>query len=203
MKLFYHPGSPYARLIRIALLETGLDNRVEKQEVTLRDPHSALLPFNPVGRVPTLQLDNGAILTESLLILNYLETQHAGPPLLPRDGSDGWVTMSRLGTVMGMMDGIAVWNRELRRPEHERSPGMIALDTTRTLRTMAVLEKDVAGGALSGRMDAARIALGCTLGWCERRHRTFAWREGHPALSAWYDAIAEHPSFQATLPPMV
>ena len=59
MRLFYGPASPYARMVRIALLETGLDELVTKQEVTLRDPGSALLPFNPVGRVPTLELDMG------------------------------------------------------------------------------------------------------------------------------------------------
>ncbi len=203
MKLFYYAGSPYARMVRVALIELGLDARLQKQEVTLRDPGSALLPYNPVGRVPTLQLDNGTVLTETLLILNFLDTQHRGRPLLPRDGSDGWMTLSRMGMVMGMMDGIAVWNRELRRPEHERSPGLIALDTTRTLRTMEALEPMVAAGAFDGPMDGARIALGCALGYCERRHRTFAWRDGHPALSAWYDGIEALPSFQATLPPTV
>jgi glutathione S-transferase len=203
MKLFYASGSPYARLVRIALLELGLDARVGKQEVTLRDPASALLPYNPVGRVPTLQLDDGAVLTESLLILGYLDTLHGGPPLLPRDGSDNWATTARLGAAWGMMDGIAAWNRELRRPEHERSPSMIAVDLVRTNRTMDMLEQAVAGGAYCGRMDAARIALGCALSWTERRHRTFPWREGRPVLSAWHDEIATAPSFEATLPPIV
>jgi glutathione S-transferase len=203
MKLFYGAGSPYARIVRIALIELDLDARTEKQEVTLRDPDSALLPYNPVGRVPTLQLDDGTVLTETLLILSYLDTRHDGRPLLPRDGSDGWATLARLGTVMGLMDGIAVWNRELRRPEHERSPGMQALELTRATRTLDVLERAVAGGAYAGWLDAPRIALGSTIGWTERRHRTFKWREGHPVLSAWYDDIAKTPSFEATLPPIV
>ncbi len=203
MKLFYAAGSPYARIVRIALIELGLDAATEKERVTLRDPHSTLLPYNPVGRVPTLRLDNGVVLTESLLIFSYLDTQHSGPPLLPRDGSDNWVTLSRLGTAMGLIDGIAVWNRELRRPAHERSPGMQALELTRATRTLDALETAVAGGAYTGRLDVARIALGATLGWAERRHRTFKWREGHPILSAWYDEIETIPSFIATLPPIV
>ena len=203
MKLFYAEGSPYARIVRIALLELGMDDKVEKEIVTLRDPESSLLPYNPVGRVPTLQLDDGTILTESLLIFFYLDTQHGGQSLLPRDGSDGWVTLSRMGTVMGLIDGLAVWNRELRRPEHERSPGMLALEYTRAMRTLDALEKSVAAGGYAGRLDAVRIALGSTLGWTERRHRTFKWREGHPVLSAWYDDIAQTPSFTMTLPPLV
>ena len=202
MKLFYAAASPYARMVRVALIELGLDQRVEKQEVTLRDPQSSLLPFNPVGRVPTLQLDDGTVLSESLLILNYLDTQHSLRPLLPRDGSDRWITMARMGTAVGMLDGIAVWNRELRRPENERSPTVIALETARTARTMDRLETDVAAGAYRGPMDAARIALGCAVAWCERRHRSWPWRPGRPALSAWYDEIARIPSFAATEPPL-
>jgi glutathione S-transferase len=203
MKLFYSEGSPYARIVRIALLELGLDEKAEKEIVTLRDPESALLPYNPVGRVPTLQLDDGTVLTESPLILFYLDTQHGGPPLLPRDGSDGWIALSRMGTAMGLIDGIAVWNRALRLPEHERSPTVLALERTRATRTLDALENAVAAGAYCGRLDAARIALGSTLGWAERRHRTFQWREGHPVLSAWYDDIAKTPSFTRTLPPIV
>ena len=49
MKLFYASGSPYARIIRVVLRETGLDSRVPEEEVTLRDPNSALLAYNPGG----------------------------------------------------------------------------------------------------------------------------------------------------------
>lgn len=199
MKLFYSPGSPYARMVRVALAELRLV--ADCEIVTLRDPASALLPYNPVGRVPTLRLDDGTVLTETLLILTYLDTRHDGAKLLVRDGSDGWAGMARLGTAFGMTDGIGVWNRELRRPEHERSPSMIEVDFVRTNRVMDVLEQEIAAGGWSGPLDAAAIALGCALGYCERRHRVWPWRAGRPALSAWHDRIAERSSFQTTLPP--
>ena len=201
MKLFLALASPYTRIVRVALLETGVDRLVEKQEVTLRDPDSALLPFNPIGRVPTLQLDSGVVLSESLLILNWIDTQHAGRPLLPRDGSDGWRTLARMGTAVGLLDGIVTWARELRRPERERSPAVIALETARVTRAADVLEPAVANGDFSGPVDAAVIVLGCALGWIEPRHPSWKWREGRPALSAWFDQIAASPSFRATVPP--
>jgi glutathione S-transferase len=183
------------------LLETGLDARVRKQLVTLRDPASALLPYNPVGRVPTLELDDGTILTESLLILNYIDTLHAGRPLLPRDGADKWRTLAEMGTAAGMLEGIVAWARELRRPDNERSPGVIALEITRVNRTADVIERAVAQGGYSGEINAARIVLGCTLGWIDPRHPVWTWRAGRPALAAWFEAIAATPSFQATVPP--
>jgi glutathione S-transferase len=201
MRLFYASASPFARIVRVALLETGLDGEVRKQEVTLRDPGSALLPFNPVGRVPTLELDDGTILTESLLILNYVDTLHSGPPLLPRDGSDRWRILAEMGTAAGMLEGVVTWARELRRPEHERSPGVIALETTRVNRTADALERAVAAGAYAGSINAARIVLGCVLGWIDPRHPAWHWRDKRPALTAWFDAIASTPSFRATIPP--
>src|ERR1700722_16862977 len=201
MRLFFAYASPYARMVRVALLETGLDERVRKQEVTLRDPASALLPFNPVGRVPTLELDDGTILTESLLILNYIDTLHTGRPLLPRGGSEGSRILAEMGTATGMLEGIVTWAREMRRPENERSPRVIALETTRVNRTADVLEHAVVNGAYGGPINAARIVLGCTLGWIEPRHPVWAWRSGRPNLVAWFETIAASSSFQATVPP--
>jgi glutathione S-transferase len=204
MKLFYSPGSPYARVARMAVVETGLEGRVAQVETTLRDPASTLLPSSPVGRVPTLVLDDGTVLTETVLILAFLGAQapRREPPLLPLDGSDGWRGMAALGRVIGMLDGIAVWNRELRRPEDERSPGVIALETVRANRVADALERDVAAGAYGGAVEAGWIALACALGYCERRHRVWPWREGRPALSAWLDRASARPSFAATVPPV-
>ena len=64
------------------------DPRVQKQEVTLRASSSALLPSIPVDRVPALEPADRTILTESLLILNYIDTYHAGHPPPPKDAAD-------------------------------------------------------------------------------------------------------------------
>jgi len=198
MKLFYVPGSPYARMVRVALLETGLASRVPQAEVTLRDPASALLPFNPVGRVPTLLLDDGTVLTEALLILTFLDRQHDGTRLLP----EAPARLAELGVALGLLEGIAVWNRELRRPVNERSPTVLALEETRLNRVADRLEAVVAQGGYGGRLDAAPIALGCGLGYCEGRHRAWSWRVGRPALSVWFDILTSRPSFSATTPPV-
>ncbi|GGC51350.1 glutathione S-transferase [Siccirubricoccus deserti] len=200
MRLFYSSGSPYARMVRVALRETNLLPRVTEVEATLRDPASAILPVNPVGRVPTLLLPDGTALTETVLILDFLDTLGAAHRLLPAEGAARWRAMAALGRAIGMMDGVAVWNRELRRPEHERSPGVIAQEITRTNRVADVLEAEA--GRLGDTPDAPGIALLCLLGYAERRHRTWPWRDGRPGLAAWYDAMAARPSFAATLPPL-
>jgi glutathione S-transferase len=199
MKLFHTPGSPYARIARMAVIELALQDRIQVEAATLRDPASVLLPFNPVGRVPTLLLDDGTAITETTPVLMALDAMVAPERrLLP--GPDKPRALAGYGRVLGMMDGIAVWNRELRRPEHERSPGVIALEALRAARVADALDRDVAAGGFAAR-DAARLALLALLGYCERRHTAFAWRIGHPALAALFDAAAQERCVVATLPP--
>lgn len=191
MILHYVQGSPYARMVRIAWRERRIAG-IAEHETTLRDPGSDLLPHNPVGRVPTLVLADGTALSETLLILTHLDRLHPGPRLIP-DSPQG---LAELGQAFGLLDGIAVWNRELRRPAHERSPGVIALEQTRANRTADRLE------AAPPHHPTARLALACALGYCERRHTAWAWRAGRPALAAWFDAATATPLFQATMPPI-
>jgi glutathione S-transferase len=71
--------------VRIALLETGLDERVAKHALSrqrLYSPESDVLAFNPVGRVPTLRFDDETILTESKLILDFIDgLNHCEPEI--------------------------------------------------------------------------------------------------------------------------
>lgn len=199
MRLFHAPGSPYARIARMAVIELGLEDRIAIEEAALRDPASILLPFNPVGRVPTLVLADGAAVTETTAVLMVLDSLVVpARRLLP--GAEAPRALGAYGRVLGMMDGIAVWNRELRRPEHERSPGVIALEQARAARVADALERDVAGGGFALH-DAGWLALVALLGYCERRHRAFAWREGRAALAALFDAAQDRPCVARTVPP--
>ena len=205
MKLFYASGSPYARIIRVVLRETGLDRRVPEEEVTLRDPSSALLAYNPGGKVPSLQLDDGTILAETLLVLSYLDAQHGGRPLLPMDGSDGWRTLADTGRAIAFLDGVSVWNRELR--FGQGTPGVIALEKERADRVADALERSLGEGHYqrppNGSIDAAQIVLGAALENAARRHKVWEWRSGRPRLSAFLDEIAQRPSFTATVQPEI
>jgi glutathione S-transferase len=199
MRLFHAPGSPYARIARMAVIEHVLEDRVAVEETTLRDPASTLLAFNPVGRVPTLVLDDGTTVTETTPVLIALDALvDPARRLLP--GADRPHALAAYGRVLGMMDGIAVWNRELRRPEHERSPGVIALEALRATRIADALERDAAAGVFAA-PDAAWFALVSMCGYCEVRHPAFAWRLGRPALSALFDAAQARPSVARTVPP--
>lgn len=199
MRLFQAPGSPYARIARMAVIELGLEERVRVEEATLRDPASALLPHSPVGRVPALLLDDGTTITETTPVLMMLDSLvEPARRILPGTGAPR--ALAAYGRVLGLLDGIAVWNRELRRPEDERSPAVIALEARRAVRVADALEGDVAAGGFAAR-DAGWLALISCFGYCERRHPAFDWRQGRPALAALFDAAQSRPSVAQTVPP--
>jgi glutathione S-transferase len=116
--------------------------------------------------------------------------------MLPTDAEG----LAAYGRVLGLFDGIAVWNRELRRPVHERSPSVIALEVVRAGRVADALEHAVREGAYT-MVDAGFLALAAVLGYAERRHTVWEWREGRPSLERWFAGAARRAAFRETLPP--
>ena len=85
MKLYGYFRSSAAFRVRIALNLKGL--AYEQASIHLRkneQQQDDYLALNPQGLVPTLD-DDGALLTQSLAIIEYLDETHPEPPLLPRD----------------------------------------------------------------------------------------------------------------------
>jgi maleylpyruvate isomerase len=86
MKLHGYFRSSASYRVRIALNLKGLSaqhlpHHLRKGEQRAPD----YLRLNPQGLVPTLEDDSGAVLTQSLAIIEWLEETHPEPPLLPKD----------------------------------------------------------------------------------------------------------------------
>jgi glutathione S-transferase len=197
MKLYVTPNSPYARMARIVVIEKRLESRVEVFQAKTRTADSPYYAVNPSGRVPYLVRDDGVGMEESMLICDYLD-HIDGEPLLAIPA--GWEARRLEAQAKSLVDGLSVWNRELARPENERSPKVIRHEIERARRMIHVWEREIAHPAMHGRLNLLQIMLGCTLG-LEARNAAFQWRAEHPQLVAWYAPIAERPSFRATVPP--
>ena len=65
MKLRFSPTSPYVRKVAITLVETGLNDRVEKIPTLPWDAKTDLGNDNPLGKVPALVLDDGNVMYDS------------------------------------------------------------------------------------------------------------------------------------------
>ena len=86
MKLHGYFRSSASYRVRIALNLKGL--RAEHLAHHLRKGEQrdiAFLAINPQGLVPVLEDDAGAVLTQSLAIIEWLDETHPEPPLLPKD----------------------------------------------------------------------------------------------------------------------
>src|SRR5437868_3075996 len=87
MKLYYSPGA-CSQAPHILLHELGLSHDAERVDLRAKklEDGSSYLDVNPKGAVPALQLDNGEVLTENAVILQYLGDRAGSPDVLPAPG---------------------------------------------------------------------------------------------------------------------
>ncbi len=201
MELFVTLTSPYARLARAVIIEKDLQDRVKVTPIQTRTPDSPLYAINPSGRVPTLVTDDGTVYEESAVICGYLDHLDGAPIFEIAHDDNRWEALRLEARVRSMLDGIAVWGRELYRPESERSPGIIAHEKARALRIARALNNDAAAGLFNGPLSIAQLLLACALHTREKRLPGLSWRQDNADLSAWVDRFATRPSITETLPP--
>jgi glutathione S-transferase len=199
MKLYITPGSPYARIARIVILEKGLESRVEVIAAQTRRADSPYYRINPSGRVPYLIRDDGVGLEESALICAYLDQLDGKPAFDLPAGDEGWEARRLEALARSMLDGLAVWGREIVRPEDERSPTIIRHEGERSARMSDLWEVEIDHPLMRGALNLAQITLACALSM-DARNPGFRWRSGHPKLCDWFDHIAARPSIAATAP---
>jgi len=201
VKLHVTPGSPYARMARIVVLEKNLADRVEIVAAQTRTANSPYYQINPSGRVPYLVRDDGVGMEESAVICAYLDRLDGEPSFDLPPGEQAWEARRLEALARSLMDGLAVWLRELYRPVDERSPGLIRHETERAARMVEHWEREIGHPFMRGAaLNMAQITLACALG-LEARNPDFDWRSGHARLCDWYAPIAARPSFTTTAPP--
>jgi glutathione S-transferase len=200
MQLYITPGSPYARMARIVVLEKGLEGRVETIVAKTRAADSPYYAINPSGRVPYFVADDGTGYEESAVICDYLDRLDGKPAFGLPGGDQAWEARRLEALARSLLDGLSVWGREILRPENERSPGVIEHEKARARRMADAWEHEIGHPLMRGALNMIQLTLACALG-LEARNPGFLWRAGRPQLAAWFDRIAARPSFTATAPP--
>ncbi len=105
MKLYDSVMAPNPRRVRIFLAEKGISVPTEQVDIgKAQNRAPEFLAKNPLGGVPILELDDGAILSESVAICAYFEGLHPQPPLLGIDARDkAFVEMWQRRMELGLM----------------------------------------------------------------------------------------------------
>ena len=200
MKLYVTPGSPYARLARIIVIEKALEDRVEVIAAKTRTPDSPYYQINPSGRVPYLVDDAGTGMEDSQLICIYLDGLDGKPRFHDAARASDWAYRRLEFAARSMCDGIAVWGREMARPENERSPTTLAHESARTQRMADFFEGRVTDPLLQGSPGMAHLILAVAVEMARKR-KLGDLTAGRPRLASWMRAMSDLPSMQKTAPP--
>ena len=199
MRLLVTRASPYARKTAAAVIELGLQDRVDIVVVPIRLPQQAkpdVEAVNPLGKIPVLELEDGGVIADSPVIVAYLDEFAAGR-LIPA-GADKWRALTLEALADGCMDSGFVLRMEQLKDEERRDPAEVAAYTAKIARTLDRIEQEPHW--LAGEFNVGQLALVCALEWIVFRGLVADPLEGRPRLSDWLDANRERPSLVATRP---
>ncbi|HTR14683.1 MAG TPA: glutathione S-transferase family protein [Roseiarcus sp.] len=190
-----NPASPFVRKVRIVAARLNLDDRIELSDADTSDPADPLRTQNPLGKIPALILENGEVLYDSAVIVEYLDWLAGGGKVIPTDPASRFRSLTRQALADGICEAAVILRYEaLWREPERRSEKWMAHQSDKIARALAASENDPPEEL----DDVGTIALACALGYLDLRFEG-AWRALHPKLVAWLEVFAETtPSFEAT-----
>ena len=202
LKLRNSATSPYVRKVRVLLLETGLEDRVELIDtlVTPTNPNAELNVDNPIGKVPVLLTENGMALYDSPVICEYLDSLHSGTKMFPVNGVSRWLALRRQALGDGLLDAAILGRYESTlRPAVKLWQDWLDAQIGKIDRSLGAMEAEAL--QLEGVINIGTITIACALGYLDFRYSEMNWRTERPALTAWYDDFLQRPSMVATVAP--
>src|SRR5579859_2587683 len=164
MKLTFSPASPFARKVRIAAIELGLIDRIEFVAATVvpGQPNDEYSKITPLKKLPVLITDNGDVILDSYVIVEYLDELAGGGKLAPASGPNRWRVKSHHSLLQGMLDSMLLCRYEkMVRPQPLRWQAWTDDHWNRAWNGMALFEQQA--DMLSRPLDIAQIALICVL----------------------------------------
>src|ERR1700690_1776768 len=120
MKLTYSAASPFARKVRIAAIELGLIDKIEfvPTSVAPAQANDEYMKITPLKKLPVLIADNGDVILDSYVIVEYLDELAGGGKLIPASGAARWKVKSDHSLLQGMLDSMLLCRYErMVRPE--------------------------------------------------------------------------------------
>jgi len=203
MKLIGSNTSPYVRKVRIVMAEKKLDYDFVLEDVWGADTHIA--QSNPLGKVPCLVLENGEVIFDSRVIVEYFDTLSPVGKLIPAVGRERAEVKTWEALADGLLDAAilarleATWDG---RTKAQRSQAWIDRQLVKIHAALQAMSKGLGDKAYytGNHPGLADIAVGVALDYLDFRFAEINWREAHPNLHKLYDKLAQRPSFIDTQP---
>lgn len=193
--------SPYVRRVAVSLKLMGLP--FEHRSVSVFRTYDEFRAINPVVKAPSFICNDGTVLMDSTLILDYLEHCVApGRKLTPDGGAERREALRLIGLAMAACEKcVQIHYEKTLRPEEKRHAPWLERVTTQANAAFAELEKACARAKqwLQGdRVNAADVAVACAWHFSQHYVKAEIDASKYPALAA-YSARAEAlPEFQST-----
>ena len=187
------PASPFGRKVKIVAALLGIKLTMVDAD-TLSETDS-IRRENPLGKIPTLLLDDGTALYDSRVIVEYLDHLAGGARVIPSEPAARFRVLTLQALADGITDAALLQVYEGRfRPEERRDAAWLAHQSGKVERGLQAL----VGATPDTAPDVGTVALACLLGYLDLRFAG-AWRTQAPRLVTWLDDFAAGcPAFEAT-----
>jgi iron complex outermembrane receptor protein len=185
----------------------GLRDRVQAVPTKPFDAATPLPDVNPLGKVPTLLLDDGEYLAGGPVIYEYLDTLHDRPRLFPQDGTRRFRTLRQAWMADGLFDTFVLIVIEAWLPSNEQRPAYLERCWSKVVGILDRMERD---SGSYGALDIAQVRGVGALAFIDLKAPTvlaaaagldpdFDWREGRARLTRWYEELSPAAMFQTPL----
>jgi len=204
MKLIGTPASPFVRKTRIAFLEKKIDVAFVVEDVW--NPDSTLQSLNPLCKVPTLVMDDGGVMYDSRVIVEYADTLSPVGHLIPSSGKEKAAVKTWEALCDGILDA-AVLTR-LERNWGPRGQNISQEWINRQLSKINAGLKAISEGlgsnawCYNNQFSLADIAVGSVCGYLLFRFPEIHWQDDYPNLASFYEKLSQRPSFKKTPHPV-
>jgi glutathione S-transferase len=201
MKLLASPASPYTRKVRIVLAEKRIE--CDFDVVDVNPPENPVNSLNPLGKVPTLLLDDGTALFDSRVIVEFLDNVSPISRLIPDENRDRVAVRRWEALADGTLDAGLLIRYESIRPKKEQSASWVAKQKGKLERGLAMMAAELGDRPWchGDKYTLADIACGCALGWVAfRKPAGIEWRDQYANLARHYDKLMERAAFAETAP---
>ncbi|MBI2318753.1 MAG: glutathione S-transferase N-terminal domain-containing protein [Betaproteobacteria bacterium] len=201
MKIVGTQTSPFVRKVRVFAIEKNInvDYVVDRPS----SPGSRVAEFNPLGKIPVLVLDDGEVVFDSVVIVDYLEGVKPEPQLIPTEFR-GRIAVRRWEALAdGIVDAVVNISHQYGpMNDAEKHAAWIPNQEAKIERGLSLIERTIAGREwLHGAgFTLADIAAGYALAYVDYALPRFERRRRFPGLSAYSERLMTRPSFRTTVP---
>jgi glutathione S-transferase len=203
MKLLGSFTSPFVRKVRVQLLEKAVPFEFVSEDVWSAD--TSIQTLNPLGKVPSLVLNNGTVVYDSAVITETIEALFSSNPLIPSDAHERCDVRVLEAVGDGISEAAVSMLLEARFHEGEKmSQPWIDRQIGKLMVSTAMVEKRLqasGSGFVRKEFSLADISIGSGLLYTEFRFPQVPWRAEYPEVSAYIDRLLARESFAKTEPP--